>query len=219
VVRDVGDHDRQKEFIRQAIVRYLRSQPRDADGKIVLQAYDQSDAYFSLDEASLNNLDHFVFSTETEVFRGRQAPFVETILNRPLRFFRDLPGELQYKLDLLPEATQDLGGRCVAKQLIYCVTRRARVEGKHTRERLWKEDEDLEPLLDEIEHRMYPGMYDSQELPQPPDETEERRRHREALSVHLPAWKREGDASCSWSCPPSAMVSALVLRAMLSNLL
>ena len=41
VVRHVGDHDRQKRFIRDAIVRYLRARPRDRDGNILLQAFDQ----------------------------------------------------------------------------------------------------------------------------------------------------------------------------------
>ena len=98
-------------------------------------------------------------STETEVFRGRQAPFVETILNRPLRRFSELPGEMLWKLDLVPEATQDLGGQCVKQQLLYCVRRRSQVGGQDLRnaERVWAQDEDIEPLLDEIEHQVYPG--------------------------------------------------------------
>jgi hypothetical protein len=51
--RDVGSHNRQKQFIREAIVRYLQAQPRDDDGSIVLSAYDQSDAYYTLDEGAL----------------------------------------------------------------------------------------------------------------------------------------------------------------------
>ncbi len=193
VVRDVDSHDRQKRFIRDAIVRYLRAQPRDGDGRILLKSFDQSDAYYTLDEAALENLDHFFGSTETEVFRGRQAPFVETILNRPLRRFSELPGEMLWKLDLVPEATQDLGGQCVKQQLLYCVRRRSQVGGQDLRnaERVWAQDEDIEPLLDEIEHQVYPGHYEGRPSAERA-ESEERRRHRAALAAYLPAWKREG---------------------------
>jgi hypothetical protein len=48
IVRDVGDHQKQKRFIREAIVHYLRQQPRDGNGDIVLQMFEQSDCWFSL---------------------------------------------------------------------------------------------------------------------------------------------------------------------------
>ena len=66
VVRDVGDHNRQKAFVREAIVQYLQRQPRDERGDIVLQAFDQSDCWLTLDEEGFSTLDHFTFSTETE---------------------------------------------------------------------------------------------------------------------------------------------------------
>ena len=94
VARDVGDHNRQKRFIRDALVRYLRAQPRDKEGNILLQAFDQSDCWFTLDEDALTDLDGFFVSTETEVFHADAAPYVETILNRPLRHFACLPPEM-----------------------------------------------------------------------------------------------------------------------------
>ena len=193
VARDVGSHNRQKAFIRDAIVRYLQAQPRDDDGNIVLVAYEQSDAYYTLNEAALGNLDNFFVNIQTEVFRGREAPYVETVLHRPLRYFLELPAEMLWKLDLAPEAVQDLGGQCVRQQLIYCVRRRDQTDGRNARnaERVWADNDDIEPLLDELEARIYPGFYEGQ-TPQPaaPD-TDERRAHRDALAAFLPAWKRE----------------------------
>jgi hypothetical protein len=118
---------------------------------------------------------------------------VETILNRPLRLYEGLPAEMLWKLDLIPEATQDLGGQCVKQQLVYCVRKRSQADGQDVRnaERVWADDTDIEPLLDDIENRLYPGRYEDQEPPAATQETEERRRHREALAVFLPAWKRE----------------------------
>ena len=53
VARDVGSHDRQKDFVRRAIIRYLQSQPRDEDGNLVLERFDQSDCWFTIRPAEL----------------------------------------------------------------------------------------------------------------------------------------------------------------------
>ena len=98
-VRDVGDHQRQKAFIREAIVKYLMKEPRDENGDIVLQNFEQSDAWFTLSEGELGTMEHFTFSTETEFFVDTKTPFVETVLDRPLRHFAHLPAEMLFKLD------------------------------------------------------------------------------------------------------------------------
>ena len=134
----------------------------------VLQAFDESDCWFSLDETALDTLEHFAFSTEVDTFVEGRAPFVETILNRPPRHFAHLPAEMLFKFDLIPEATQDLEGQCAKMQLLYCARRRNRENGADHRngERVWARDEDIEPLLDEIEHSLYPSRYEG-EAPSP----------------------------------------------------
>ena len=109
VVRDVGDHERQKRFIKDAITRYLLAQRKEPGGEIVLQAYDQSDCWFTLDEGALKDFDGFFFSPETEVFIAERAPHVETFLHRPLRHFSHLPPEILFKLALVPPGTPEHG--------------------------------------------------------------------------------------------------------------
>jgi hypothetical protein len=72
VVRDVADHRKQKSFIREAIVSYLKAEPKDEDGNIILQNFEQSDCWFTLDKESFNTLEGFTFSTET-FFSGQEA--------------------------------------------------------------------------------------------------------------------------------------------------
>ena len=158
----------------------------------MLLAFEQSDCWFTLDEEALSDLDGFTFSSEVEYLVRDRPPFVETILNRPLRHFANLPLEFLWKLDLVPQATQDLAGRCVQTQLVYCVRRRSQPGGdQQSAERVWARDEDLEPLLDAIEDALYPGRYEGAPPPPEPEPNPEREKHRENLRAFLPAWRRD----------------------------
>jgi hypothetical protein len=77
---------------------------------------------YTFDPARLNDFRGFTFSAEgIQTVRGHHAPHVEVILNRPLRGRHDIPDEMWHAMDLLPQATMDLGGDCVRQQLILCV--------------------------------------------------------------------------------------------------
>jgi hypothetical protein len=54
-------------------------------------------------------------------------------------------------------------------------------------------DDDIEPLLDELEDRLDPGRYEGQAAPAVVEDTEERRAHRDGAGAFLPAWKREAN--------------------------
>jgi hypothetical protein len=78
-------------------------------------------------------------------------------------------------------------------QLVYCVRRRNQASGvdQQSQERVWARDEDIEPLLDDIEATLYPGRYESDPAPEEPAPDPERERHRESLKAFLPAWRRD----------------------------
>ena len=180
VARNVGDHERQKAFIKEALTEYLSKLQPDENGNLVLSHFEQSDAYYTIDPRMITGWRDFLFSTEVEHFRADHAPITETILNRPLQGVPRVPYEMLWKLDLIPEALKDYDGRCVAHQLLAAVAGRSRV-GRNARS-LFSSLEDIEVVLDDLEFELYPGRYEG---PPPPDLPDAKRE----LEPYVPLWE------------------------------
>ena len=75
VARDVGDHERQKAFVQEAIRHYLSQQPEDErNGGVLMEDFTESDCYYSYEPAGHGNFEGFVFSEEFTEFRAGHAP-------------------------------------------------------------------------------------------------------------------------------------------------
>ena len=120
VARDVGDHHRQKSFIRDAIRSWLMHQSRDGDNHILLNDFVASDMYYTFDEHRLGDYNGFEFSEEFQNFREHAPPTTEAILGIPLRApgVIPIPREMLWQHNLVPECRRDYNGQCVKHQLL-----------------------------------------------------------------------------------------------------
>ena len=67
--------DEQKAFLKEAVIRWLRSQSQNRDeyGRVPFQEYDRSDSYYSFDPEDLDNIDFTIDEVRTN-FHDRSGP-------------------------------------------------------------------------------------------------------------------------------------------------
>ena len=150
VVRDMGSEATQKVFLQEAVRAFITQRsdnwgeppPYDVRGpgrgeRELLQEllrvadFDESDLIALFDPRALAAFTGFTFDVQRRFTLGRMPrgggehprPFVETILDRPLRGLVTCPGHMWNKFGLMPQALEEHpGGRCVPVQLLQCLT-------------------------------------------------------------------------------------------------
>jgi hypothetical protein len=118
-VRAHGTEAEQTEFIREAIVAYIRSFADDkaafdrGDEDVDLTDSTQSDVKYVFHAERARTLAGFRFSLMDPKYQTNETPTTEMILNRPLKGIAADPEDMYMKHKVIPEAWMDLNGECV----------------------------------------------------------------------------------------------------------
>jgi hypothetical protein len=110
VVRAHESQARMTEFIREAIITFLRGLARDPAAfdagreKVALTDYNQSDVWYSFNSAKAREIGNWTFDMELERFQDADHPTNETVLGRPLRAFIDASDDMWMKHHIVAEA-------------------------------------------------------------------------------------------------------------------
>ena len=115
----MGTPERQKQWIREALARYIAAMPVEQGFRLLVQ-FDGSDTSMAYDDTREPEFDEEI----TTVRHGGGGLAVQLILNRPLRGMVVVPDEMYAKTGLYPIAYDDNSGKCVINQLMLCLTKR-----------------------------------------------------------------------------------------------
>ena len=168
VVRAHESQARMTEFIREAIITFLRGLARDPAAfdagreKVALTDYNQSDVWYSFNSAKAREIGNWTFDMELERFQDADHPTNETVLGRPLRAFIEASDDMWMKHHIVAEAFTSSGVNCVVQQLLVVLRRRkcvgnSRGEARQETQEPQFHPKALEVLIDQIAAFRYPG--------------------------------------------------------------
>ena len=154
--------------IKAATAAWIRQQPRNEDGEVVLWQESQT-YYFAKPDEDIAAKPGWSFDLAQTV-RTHGRPQTHVLLNLPRRGTIDMPDEMWGKMKLLPEAVRDYrseGLNCVVQQIAVAFRERfdaragsSRDNGRRSEQQVAQFSvEDVEWHLDLIHESLYPGYY------------------------------------------------------------